>query len=85
MLFGSVKNKGVIVALNEKIYSPELKYKSSSMISGQIEMTVAAGDENLPWDTPLIAAFLADDDIQSIHFCSTNIGFVKTLQKSYKK
>jgi hypothetical protein len=79
------KTKGVIVALNEKIYAPELQYKSSSMISGQIEKTVTVGDENLPWDTPLIAAFLADDDIQSIQFCSTSIGFIKTLQKSYKK
>lgn len=72
------------MAINTAIYTRELVYKNNSIISGTFTKTVEVGDENVPWDAPLIAAFLADDDIQSIQFCSTNIGFVKTLEKRYK-
>jgi hypothetical protein len=72
------------MALNEELYSKELTYKSASVISGQIEMQVIVGDENLPWQSKLIQAFLADDDIQHMQFTSSNIGFVKSLQKQYK-
>ena len=72
------------MALNEDLYAKELMYKSSSVISGQIEKTVTVGDENLPWQSRLIQAFLSDDDIQHIQLTSSNMGFVKTLQKQYR-
>lgn len=72
------------MALNEELYAKELTYKSASMISGQIEMNVTVGDENLPWNSKLLQAFLSDDDIQHMQFTSSNIGFVKSLQKQYK-
>lgn len=68
----------------EDIYQPTLHYEGSSMIAGKTDMEVTPGDDNLPWDAPLIAAFMADNDIQQIKFCSTNIGFVKTLTKRLK-
>lgn len=68
----------------EDIYKPAIKYESISILAGKTEMDVIPGDNNLLWDAPLIAAFMADNDIQQIKFVSTNIGFVKTLTKQYK-
>mgnify|MGYP001103943980 CR=1 FL=1 len=36
-------------------------------------------------ETPLIKAFLADDDIQEITFASRNLGMVWTYQKRYRR
>jgi len=71
--------------LNEQLYSPTLRLKSESMISGTIEKDVTVGDDSLPWSNAIIAAFLDDDDIQSLKIVSTNIGFIKTIQKKHKE
>lgn len=33
----------------------------------------------------VLKAWLADDDLQEITVCSTNIGFVKTFTKSFRR
>lgn len=72
--------------MNPEIYEAKLHYKSQSVF-GNVEGDFAPGDPeaHLPWDTPLIAAFLEDDDLQEITFSSSCIGFVKTLTKQYRK
>lgn len=70
-----------MATINEAMYQRTLRLQNAGMISGQFDETVEVGDDNLPWDAPIIAAFLADDDIQEITITSTNIGFVKTLTK----
>jgi hypothetical protein len=70
--------------INEQIYKRTLRLKSASVISGVYEKEVEVGDESLPWELPIIAAFIADDELQEMTICSTNIGFVKTLRKFYR-
>lgn len=55
--------------------------KSNGIISGKVEMEVQVGDDSLPWDAPIIQAFLNDEDLQEMTIVSTNIGFVKTITK----
>jgi hypothetical protein len=42
---------------------------------------IGTKDVCIPWELSIIAAFLADDDIQEMTICSTNIGFIKTFTK----
>lgn len=69
--------------INEKLYKRTLALKNSGLLSGQWEREVEIGDENLPWTTPIIKAFLAEDDLQEMTLISTCIGFVKTLTKQF--
>ena len=34
---------------------------------------------------PVLQAWLADDDLQSLKICSTNIGFIREYQKRYAR
>jgi hypothetical protein len=34
---------------------------------------------------PVLQAWLADDDLQSLRVCSTNIGFIREYQKRYAR
>lgn len=66
----------------EDIYKPNLLMKGFSIFSRNDEwVEVPVGE--VP-DTPLMKAFLEDNDIQEIRYCSTNIGMVRTWQKTYK-
>lgn len=67
-----------------KHYNSEIHCKTKSMISGKHE-------EMMPHTDPVfesigvLKAWLADDDLQEITVCSTNIGFVKTFTKSFRR
>jgi len=67
-----------------ELYSRTLRLKNDGMISGSFEKDVEVGDNNMPWDSPIIVAFLDDDDIREITIVSTCIGFVKTLTKQHR-
>lgn len=69
--------------MNLEIYNPDIRCQTSSMISGKHEQMAAHTDEQ--FQGPVLQAFLADDDLQEIVVCSTNIGFVRTFTKSYRK
>jgi hypothetical protein len=69
-------------SLNLEIYEPEIDCKTSSMLSGKHDEAVRF--DQLP-DIPVIKAWLADDDLQSLQVCSTNIGFVKEFQKRLRR
>lgn len=68
-------------SLNLDLYAPEIDVEVSSMIGGQYKEVIQYTDiESLP----VLAAWLADDDLQAIKVCSTNIGFVRGYQKRFK-
>jgi len=68
-------------SLNLSIYDPEIDCKTSSILSGKHDEVTHFSE--LP-DIPVIKAWLADDDLQSLQVCSTNIGFVKEFQKRFR-
>lgn len=57
--------------------------KNNSALLGEFEGVFIMGDTNagIPWDAPIIEAFMDDKDLQEITLCSSNLGFVKTLRK----
>jgi hypothetical protein len=69
-------------SLNLSIYAPEIDCETSSLLSGQHKETVRF--DVLP-DIPVIKAWLGDDELQYLRVCSTNIGFIRTFQKRYKR
>lgn len=64
--------------MNLEIYQPEIRMESTTGIYGKIDQLIHF--EKLR-TTPVIRAFLEDDDLRTMTICSTNIGFVKTLTK----
>lgn len=71
--------------INEAIYKRTLRLQNAGILSGTYDRQVEIGDGSMPWDSPIVAAFLADDDIQEIQIVSTSGGFSKTLTKQYLK
>ena len=69
--------------LNQKLYKPHLLMKGISAIAGEQTEFKPLLAAQLP-KTPLIDAFLADDDIQEITCISTNLGMVRTFRKQFK-
>lgn len=69
-------------SLNLALYEPEIECQTSSMLSGKHSEVVQF--DALP-DIEVIKAWLADDDLQYLRICSTNIGFVRTFQKRLKR
>lgn len=65
----------------DKAYEQAIWEKGISVFRGE------HGWERLELDalpkSPIIAAFLADNDIQEITICSSNLGIVNTYQKRY--
>lgn len=68
--------------MNLELYKAEVLMKGTSAIAGVQKEFIPYKYTALP-QTPLIKAFLDDDDIQEITVCSSNIGFVRTFQKQY--
>ena len=64
-------------------YQPKLKYRSNSVISGEIESEIEHSDPIFN-SIPVLKAFIEDNDLQEITVTSTNIGFVKTFRKQFK-
>lgn len=71
--------------MDEKTFSQTLRLQNNSMLSGKYDKQVTIGDEHLPWDMPIIRAFLDDNDITEMTIVSTNIGFIKTLTKQFRR
>jgi hypothetical protein len=67
----------------DKTYEQAIWEKGISVFRGKHEWARLELDA-LP-KSPIIAAFLADDDIQEITICSANLGIVNTYQKRYAK
>lgn len=67
--------------MNLKIYKPEIRCETKSVFGNRTEH-YQHDDERLK-TLPVVQAFLADDDLQDMRVCSTNIGFVKTFTKEY--
>jgi hypothetical protein len=66
------------------IYNDEVIVDVISMLSGKhkdMESLASLKESNLP----ILRAFAEDNDIQEMRLVSTNIGFVKTYSKTYKK
>lgn len=62
------------------LYHPAILETWNSVISGKgCKLRVLPRPELT--GIPLVAAFLADDDVQEITIVSTNIGFVRKLRK----
>lgn len=73
----------LVGALNLKLYKSAVLMKGMSAIAGmQLEFKPMDYTE-LPV-TPLIRAWLEDDDMQEITVCSTNFGIVRTFQKQFR-
>lgn len=64
------------------MYQDVLTFTANSIFNGK--RTQDMSWENAKNLSPIFAAFLLDDDVQEITICSTNIGFVYTLQKRNK-
>jgi hypothetical protein len=66
------------------IYNDEVIVDVISMITGKHtdkQSLSQLRESNLP----ILRAFAEDNDIQEMRLVSTNIGFVKTYSKTYKK
>jgi len=67
-----------------KTYEPELHHTGFSVFSGGAKTEGKIYCNELP-DTPIIQAFLDDDDLQEMTITSGNIGFSRTWTKEYKR
>lgn len=70
--------------MNIEIYEPEITCKSVSVITGTIEEKIPHTNHCFE-KLAVLREFMADDDLQEMTVCSTNIGFVKTFRKQYRK
>lgn len=70
--------------MNLDIYSPIVRSIRKSMISGEDTEDIDYR-ESLSARPAVLQAFLEDDDLQEMTVVSTNIGFVRTYRKQYKK
>ena len=68
-------------SLNLDLYAPEIDVDVSSMIGGKYKEVVQYTEIE---KFAVLKAWLADDDLQAIQVCSTNIGFVRQYQKRFK-
>jgi hypothetical protein len=73
--------------MDTKTYREKIHIKSAGMLSGEVEGEWKVGDNAapVPWTSAIIKAWLDDDEIQQLQIVSTNIGFVKTLTKRFRK
>ena len=73
--------------MNVTLYESALWMKGISAIAGEQKefkrMELSEFDEDSTPD--VLLAFLKDDELQEITICSTNIGFVRTYQKRFRK
>lgn len=69
--------------MNAELYSPEIRCRTKSMISGSHEEMVPLTDKI--FNNAILKAWLEDDEIQEITVCSTNLGVVKTFRKFFKE
>ena len=69
--------------MDTEIYQEELRCTSKSFFGESDKMVkyTEIGAENIP----ILKAFLEDNDIQEIKLVSTNIGFIKSYTKVYRK
>lgn len=67
--------------LNMDIYQPQIDVFGCGMLSGEWKKLVSLDDELLA--SPVIQAWLADDDLQAVSVTSTCIGFTYQYQKRY--
>lgn len=58
-----------------------MRLKNQGVLTGEWEKEVEVGDENMPWDQPIVKAFVEDGDLHEMTIVSANIGFIKTLTK----
>lgn len=65
-----------------EIYMPYLLMKGFSVFAGEQKEWVKIPAGEAP-DTPLMRAFMEDNDIQEISYTSTNIGLARTWRKVY--
>ena len=72
---------------SEKVpgYADTLTLRNVGMLSGKFTIEVTPGDGNMPWDSDIVKAFLADQDLMEMTLVSTCVGFVKTLTKQFNK
>lgn len=69
-------------SLNLDLYAPEIDVEVTSMIAGKYKKVIQYTEiEHIA----VLKAWLADDDLQAIKVCSTNIGFVRGYQKRFKR
>ena len=66
-------------------YADTLTLKNVSMLSGKFTIEVTPGDDNVPWESDIVKAFIADRDLMEMTIVSTCIGFAKTLTKHFKQ
>lgn len=70
--------------MNLSIYYPKIRITSNGALSGK-------NDRFEHYEThwfnkiPTVNAWLADDDLQQLEVCSSNIGFIYTFRKFYKE
>ena len=69
--------------LNLDIYQPQIDVFGRGILSGEWKKLVELDDSLL--ESPVVQAWLADDDLQAISVTSTCIGFTYTYQKRYRK
>lgn len=66
-----------------ELYNSEIHCKTISAISGEHSEDIPHTSEQ--FKIPILREFIADDEIQEITVVSTNIGFVRTFRKYYRK
>lgn len=70
--------------MNLGLYLEEIHYEGFSIFSGGDKTSGMIHYSKLP-KTAICDAFLADDDIQQMEICSTNIGFGRKFTKQFRK
>jgi hypothetical protein len=69
----------------QDIYQPTIIVRGFSIFAGMYEIEVQAFVSSVvPWDEPIVKAFMDDNDVQEMTITSTNIDFSRTLTKQYK-
>lgn len=55
--------------------------KVSSVVTSEVSVDVDSDDGDRLWQSPIVKAFLADDNVQQVTIVSANVGTTITLQK----
>lgn len=80
---GGVADAAPYSAINLQLYEPTIRCRTKSVISGEHEEMMKHTDPVFR-EIGVLREWLADNELQEITVCSTNIGFVKTFRKFYR-